>query len=153
MKNLIMLSVLLFGFTFIASGQKDAPEVVKKVFAQKYAAAKSVKWVNESANEWEAEFTLNGKEMSAAYDNTGKWLETETEVAIKDLPAAVTTTLSKDFAGYKTGETSAVENPEMKGFEIALKKGETALEVVIDANGKVLKNTAVSKKVEKEEKK
>jgi hypothetical protein len=153
MKNLIILSVLLFGFTFIASGQKDAPEAVKKVFAQKYADAKSIKWVNESANEWEAEFTLNGKEMSAAYDNTGKWLETETEMAAKDLPAAVTATLNKEFAGYKPGESSVVENPDMKGFEIALKKGETALEVVIDANGKVLKNTTVTKKVEKEEKK
>jgi hypothetical protein len=149
MKNLIILATLLLGLTFIASGQKVAPESVKKVFGQKYAAAKSVKWSSESANEWEAEFTLNGKEMSAAFDNSGKWLETETEISSKELPASVSATLAKEFEGYKAGEMSIVESPELKGFEIALKKGEKALEVVIDANGKVLKNTPVNKKVEK----
>ena len=153
MKNLIILSLLLFGLTFIASGQKDAPEAVKKAFTQKYAAANSVKWDSESANEWEAEFTINGKEMSASYDNAGKWLETETEIAAKDLPAAVSSTLTKQFAGYKPGEISIIESPTMKGYEIALKKGETACEVVIDANGKVLKNTPGPEKGERAEKK
>lgn len=145
MKNLIILVVLLFTFTLVSNGQKVAPETVKKAFAQKYAAAKSVKWDSESANEWEAEFTLNGKEMSASYDNAGKWLESETEVSSKELPAAVSATLKKQFAGYKTGEMSIFESPEMKGFEIALTKDKSALEVLIDASGKVLKNTPVGK--------
>jgi hypothetical protein len=139
MKNLIILVVFIFGFTFIANGQKAAPEPVKKAFAQKYAAAKSVKWDSESANEWEAEFTMNGKEMTASYNNSGKWLETETEVTAKELPAAVTATLAKDFAGYKTGEMSILESPGLKGYEIALTKDKSASEVVIDASGKVLK--------------
>src|SRR5450759_676991 len=137
MKNLIILSVLLLGFTLTAGAQKVAPEPVKKAFAQKFTAAKSVKWDNESATEWEAEFTMNGKEMTASYDNSGKWLESETGITAKELPAAVTATLAKEFAGYKTGEMSIVESPELKGFEIALTKSKTALEVVIDASGKV----------------
>ena len=145
--------ILTFGLTLSASGQKEAPEAVKKAFTQKYAAAKSVKWDKESANEWEAEFKLNGKEMTAAYDNSGKWLETETEISEKELPAAVIATLNKEFSGYKKGEIAIVENPDMKGFEIGLKNGTSAMEIVIDDNGKVLKNTPVKKSDEKSEKK
>jgi hypothetical protein len=153
MKNLIILSVLLFCFGLTASAQKNAPEAVKKAFLQKYASAKSVKWASESANEWEAEFTLNGKEMTAAYENTGKWLESETEITSKELPSLVSATLSKEFAGYKVGETVIVEDPSIKGFEIALKKGTSSLSVIIDATGKVLKNTPAARETGKEEKK
>jgi ribosomal protein S17E len=93
---------------------------------------------------------MNGKEMTSSFDLNGKWLETETEISSKDLPAAVTATLAREFAAYKTGEMSIIENPEMKGFEIALKKDKSAVEVVIDASGKVLKNTAVTKKADKD---
>ena len=143
MKNVILLSIFCFGITLTVSGQKEAPEAVKKDFGQKFAQAKSVKWDKESNNEWEAEFTMNGKEMSASYDNNGKWLETETEITSKDLPATVTGTLNKEFAGYKTGETSIFESPTLKGYEISLKKDKSAIEVIIDASGKVLKNTPV----------
>jgi ribosomal protein S17E len=150
MKNLIILAIFFLGLSFTACAQKSAPEAVTKAFTQKFATAKSVKWDNESANEWEAEFMMNGKEMTSSFDLNGKWLETETEISSKDLPAAVTATLAREFAAYKTGEMSIIENPEMKGFEIALKKDKSAVEVVIDASGKVLKNTAVTKKADKD---
>jgi adenylyl- and sulfurtransferase ThiI len=150
MKNLIILSVLFLSISITTCAQKKAPEAVTKAFTQKFAAAKSVKWDNESANEWEAEFMMNGKEMSSSFDVDGKWLETETEISSKELPSEVTATLAKEFSGYKTGEMSIIENPEMKGFEIALKKDKSAIEVVIDANGKVLKNTSAGKKEDKD---
>lgn len=145
MKNLI-LATILCGFSIISNAQKAVPESVKKTFTEKFAAAKSVTWASESANEWEAEFTLNGKEMSSSFDNSGKWLETETEISSKELPAAVSLTITNQFAGYKTGELSAIETPEVKGFEIALSKGKSTIEVVINAEGKVLRNTAATKK-------
>ena len=93
--------------------------------------------------------------MSASFDNSGKWLESETEIAAKELPAAISGLLAKEFAGYKTDEISILESPELKGFEVNLKKGETVLEVVFDNAGKILKRTDVSKeeKDEKHEKK
>jgi hypothetical protein len=127
---------------FSACSQKNPPENVKKEFSQKFADAKSVKWDSEEANEWEAEFKINGTEMSACFDNTGKWLETEAEVKAKDLPSAVTNTLKNEFSGYKIGESSTIENPEKKGFEIALKNKETELTVIIGSDGTVLKKAS-----------
>lgn len=152
MKNII---ILLFMSALIASpafGQKTVPENVKKEFAKKYPAAQAVKWGSEEANEWEAEFKMNGKEMSASYDEKGTWLESETEIGAKDLPTAVTGTLTKEFAGYKASEMSIFEDPTMKGYEIALKKGEAGIEVVIDNSGKVIKKTEMKKEKEEKEK-
>jgi hypothetical protein len=139
MKNFVIL-VALFSMVFSsACSQKNPPDNVKKEFSQKFADAKSVKWDSEEANEWEAEFKINGKEMSACFDNTGNWLETEAEVSAKDLPQAVLNTLKNEFPGFKTGESSTIENPEMKGFEIAVKNKETKITVIINVNGTILK--------------
>jgi hypothetical protein len=150
MKKLFFLSVIFVAFCVIACGQKNVPQPVNKAFSQKYPAATSVKWASEEANEWEAEFRFSGKEMTASFDNSGKWLESETEIAEKELPAAVSATMAKEFAGYKTDEISMLDTPELKGFEVGLKKGETVLEVVLDNAGKVLKKNDVSKE-EKDE--
>jgi hypothetical protein len=138
MKNFLLLVVVFSLLSFSACSQKNPPENVKKEFQQKFTGAKSIKWSTEKENEWEAEFKLNGNEMSACFDNSGKWLETETEVSVKDLPAAVANTLKNEFTGFKTDEISTIENPEMKGYEFSLKNKESKLTVVIGADGKVL---------------
>lgn len=159
MKNALILVVLFSMIFFSACSQKNPPENVKKEFTQKFADAKYVKWGSEETNEWEAEFKINGKEMSACFDDAGKWLETEAEVTIKELPAAVTNTLKNEFPEFKAKECSTIENREMKGFEIALKNKETEVTVIIGADGTVLKkesseeneDEAVNENKEKEE--
>jgi hypothetical protein len=139
MKNFFILVTLFSMVFFSACSQKNPPENVKKEFSRKFADARSVKWGSEEANEWEAEFKMNGKEMSTCFDNSGKWLETEGEVSAKDLPAAVSNTLKNEFPELEIQESSTIENPEMKGFEIALKNKETQMTVIIGADGTVLK--------------
>jgi hypothetical protein len=145
MKNIFILLVV-FSFSIIpAFGQKNAPENVKKEFAKKYPSAQSVKWASEEAKEWEAEFKNNGTEMSASFDDKGVWLETETEISVKELPASVTNTIAKSFEGFKTGEASINETPKMKGYEVELTNKETSLEVLFDNSGKVIRNTEIKK--------
>jgi hypothetical protein len=153
MKNIFILLVALAFFSVPLFSQKTAPESVKKEFAKKYPAAQSVKWVSEETNEWEAEFKVNGKEMSSSFDEKGIWLETETEISVKELPASVTNTIAKNFAGFKMGEASANETPKGKGYEVELTNGETSLEVIFDNSGKVIKNTEIKKEKEDKEKK
>jgi hypothetical protein len=144
MKNIVI--IILFAFISATSfSQKNPPETVKKEFSKKYPAAQKVKWDNEEKNEWEAEFTLNGKSMTTSFDNSGRWVESETKMAEKDLPASVLHTLSKDFLGYKTGEIEMVENTESKGYELGLQKGDTSIEVVINNKGKIIKQTDLKK--------
>jgi hypothetical protein len=153
MKNLFMLSIFLLGIGLAACSQKNVPENIKKEFDQRFSGAISVKWDNESANEWEAEFKLNGKEMTAAFDVSGKWLETEAELSIKDLPEAVSNVLNTEFKDFKAGEVCTVENPEIKGYEIALKSKGERISVILAADGTILKKEAAGKESEAAEKK
>jgi hypothetical protein len=138
--------IILLSFSFVsysAYSQKNPPESVKKAFTEKYASAQSVKWSSEEKTEWEAGFKMGNKKMSASFDNSGKWIESETAIAEKELPAAVVSTLNKDFQGYKRGPAEIFESPEVKGFELGLSKGEISLEVIFDANGKIIKKSEV----------
>ena len=151
MKNFVILIVALSMISVSAFSQKNPPENVKKEFTKKYASAQSIKWKSEEKNEWEAEFNMDGKKMSASFDNSAKWVESETEITEKELPFSVVSTLNKDFQGYRKGHIEIFENTEIKGYELGLEKGETSIEVIIDNNGKVIKKT-VKKEDEKTEK-
>lgn len=94
---------------------------------------------------------MDGKKMSACFDNSAKWMESETEISEKELPSAVLATLNIEFQGYKKNAIEILENPEMKCFELALKKGESTLEVVIDNSGKIVKKTEAKDEDEEDE--
>lgn len=156
MKNLFSILPLAFAALSIsACAQVNVPEAAKTAFSQKFPTAKSVKWGEEKEENakavFEAEFKLNGKESSANFNEKGEWLETELTIKKADLPAAVLQTIEKEFAGYKTGEMASVETPGTKAYEIALKKGKEELEVVIDAQGKVIKKVNAEEEEEEED--
>jgi len=152
MNYLFVLFVSLSLISVSAFSQKNPPENVKREFIKKYASAQSVRWESEEKNEWEAEFRIDGKKMSASFDNSAKWIESETEITEKELPASVVSTLNKVFQGYKKGHIELFENAEIKGFELGLKKGESSIEVIIDNNGEIIKKTDVKREDEKTEK-
>jgi hypothetical protein len=152
MKNLVILILAFCTISASSLSQKNPPENIKKEFSKKYVSAQSIKWDNEEKNEWEAEFKMDGKKMSASFDNSAKWIESETEISENELPASVISTLKKDFQDYKKGHIEIYESPEISGFELGLKKGETSIEVIIDKSGKILKKTDVKEEDEKDEK-
>jgi Putative beta-lactamase-inhibitor-like, PepSY-like len=136
-------------------GEKEelkVPEKFLAAFNQKFPGATEVEWGSESENEWEAEFTMNGKKMSVSFDVAPVWSETETEISEKELPAAVLNTLKAEFEGYKADKIEIIESPEMQGFELFLKNAEKSIEVVFDNAGKVIKKAGVKEEEEKEEK-
>ncbi len=99
-----------------------------------------VKWDQEEENEWEAEFKMNGDEMSASFDNAGKWLETEKELKKNQLPAAVLKAVNAEYAGYKMDEAAEIEKPDFKGYELGIEKGEEELEILVTADGRITVN-------------
>jgi hypothetical protein len=152
MNYLFVLIVSLSLISVSAFSQKNPPENVKREFIKKYPSAQSVRWESEEKNEWEAEFRIDGKKMSSSFDNSAKWIESETEITEKELPASVVSTLNKVFQGYKKGHIELFENAEIKGFELGLKEGESSIEVIIDNNGKIIKKTDVKREDDKTEK-
>ena len=152
MKRIIYLLLIAALISNMGCAQKIAtdkvPTVVTSAFKAKFPNATKTSWEMENANEYEAGFKQNGDEVSANFDNTGKWLETETEIKISALPVAVQNALSKDFAGFKIEEASKIESVnDGNCFEAEIEKGEETFDVLFTADGKMLSKT----KIENEE--
>ena len=132
-----LLSVIIIGLTFIVSGQNPTlPIEVQTAFSKKFSSVQELKWERED-NEWEAEFKLNGTEMSASFDNLGKWLGTETKLQKKDVPAYVFKSINLKFDGWEIEEIERIEKPDFKGYEITLEKKETETEILVTDTGEL----------------
>ncbi len=118
---------------------KAVPEAVEKAFQAKFANATQVEWEQEEEGVYEAEFILDGKKMSAEFAADGTWKETEQEIEHTELPAAVVDTLEAEWGDYTIEEVELCETPEGKNYEVELKKEGIEIELVIDENGKVIK--------------
>ncbi|MEO7174780.1 MAG: PepSY-like domain-containing protein [Saprospiraceae bacterium] len=131
--------------------EKAIPAAVSAAFKTKFPNAAKVSWEMENKTEYEANFKLNGEEVSANFDNTGKWLETETEIKTSALPAAVQSTLAKDFAGFKVEEASKINNVKNGNcFEAEIEKGEESYDILFSTEGKVLLKTKLEEKEDKD---
>jgi hypothetical protein len=101
----------------------------------------------EKATEYEADFKTGSVEQSASFTADGKWMETESEIKVSELPAEVKQSIEKQFPGFKMEEASKVDNAE-KGlcYEAEIEKGKESYEVLLNSKGELL-----SKNAEKEE--
>jgi Putative beta-lactamase-inhibitor-like, PepSY-like len=136
-KSLIILTVLTT--SLMACGQTP-PKKVTDNFKQKFPDAIKIEWGQEEENEWEAEFNLNNQEMSASFDNNGKWLETESEVKKSDMAAEAVKAVALKFNGWKMNEAESNEQPDFKGYEMRLEKGDTEIEILVTTSGGITIN-------------
>jgi uncharacterized membrane protein YkoI len=89
LKSSIFLVALLLSAGCSLQAQKDLPAAVKTAFAQKFPDADDVEWDKEKDGNWEVEFEQGDTESTAVFSPDGKWLETETEIALEDLPEPI----------------------------------------------------------------
>jgi hypothetical protein len=142
MKQLFTLTLaVLLGLTAQAQKLTDdkVPAAVKSALIKRFPAAKQVAWEKEDAQAYEAKFTVGDNKQSANFDENGTWLSTETNIKKTDIPAAIQSSLAKNFAGYDIGDPEKVESPEGVLYKMKLKKEGQKLEVVFLPDGTVKK--------------
>ena len=146
---LALVAVLSLSLMAMVTITEKVPQAVKEAFAKKYPTAKKVDWEKEGAEEYEAEFKMDGKKMSANFKADGTWLETETEIKTKNLPAAVKAAIAKQFPDYELEEAEQIETPTVAvAYEVELEdeKNDVEIEAVFKADG-----TLVNSEVEKDD--
>jgi hypothetical protein len=136
MKNSVLFLTILVFVVFGCQPNKP-PEDVSDAFQKKFPAAEKVIWQQEEENEWEAEFMMGEKKMSACFDNSGNWFETETEVSVNELPSSVVDSIHVKYVGFEIEEASGIEKIDFEGFEIKIVKGEEELELMIGEDGTI----------------
>ena len=132
MQKVLLFCALCFGAAFGACAQKTPPPAaVLSAFNQKFSKVEELKWHKEKNGDWEAEFEQSEVEMSANFSADGKWLETETEIKVAELPAAVQAALK----GKKVKEAAKIQRADgATAYEAEVKRKD----MVYDADGKLL---------------
>jgi hypothetical protein len=135
-------SILLLAIGFIAIGanaqklkESDVPPTIKNAFAKLYPSAKVEKWEKEQ-NNYEAEFHDVKTEISVLLGPNGQLLETEKEIAVSELPKAVSDYAAKNVAGKKIKEASKIT--DAKGtvtYEAEINEAD----YIFDAKGNFIK--------------
>lgn len=145
---MIKFLLLLFSFftvTAVAQTKSEnhknkkvnIPAEVKLAFEKEFPG-KHAKWETEDGG-YEASFELEGKDASALYNSSGHRMELETEVSMKQIPAAAVAYVEKNYAGSKISETAKIVNDKnVVTYEIEVKKDGKKQDVLFDADGKLL---------------
>lgn len=140
--NLMLLCTAFISVSAFAQklSADKVPPIVHATFKTMFPSAEKTQWEMENDQEYEAEFKTGATEQSARFDRAGKWLETETEIKVSELPKAVQDALAKEFAGYKVKEACKVEDViHGSAYEAEVQKDKEEMDVLLDASGKVLK--------------
>jgi len=103
---------LLIGGSILLAACSQRLSDLKVPTAVKYSFAKDFpgntpKWDKEDSN-YEATFKMDGKTMSALYNENGNGQETETDIDITKLPAIVTDYISQNYKGEKIKEAALI---------------------------------------------
>ena len=124
----------------------QVPASVKAGVQAKFPGAKVTEW-KLKGKDYEAEFTLNRIDIAAKFDATGKWLETETTIALLEVPPAVRDKFASHFAGYKVVETQSLQRGDGSGliYEIHFENRKEVVKAQFAPDGKALERSAKAK--------
>ena len=143
MKQYVFLMVITLGIGSGCLAQKEEkegkkippPPAAKAAFLKAFPGSSNIKWEKENGK-YEAEFSQNGKDMSAEFDETGTLLESELTIKASELPAPVLQYVKEHYKGASIKEAAKItkSNGEVN-YEAEVNK----VDVIFDAKGKFIK--------------
>ena len=111
MKKQLLLAATAMLIAGAAQAQKLAaaqvPAAATATFQKTFPTVKTVKWEKEGAD-YEAGFDMGKAEMSVVITAAGVLKETETEMAVAQLPASVQKTLATSYKAYRITEAAKI---------------------------------------------
>ncbi len=125
----------------------QVPEAVMTAVKTQYASAKQLGWskeVEKGKTEYEAKLD-NGLEVTVSPE--GKILSEESEIAFEQIPEAARQAFAASKYGkWKVRKAEKIVEGDKTSFEIAAHEGKAGIEVVLDAQGKILREERTAAK-------
>lgn len=138
MYKILILSMIAVACTITLCAQKlketQIPSAIRYAFKKKYPNTPA-RWEKEN-NNFEANFKKDGKIMSALINKAGTILETETDIAVDELPKAAQSYLKVHYKVAKIKEAAKIV--KAKG-EVNYEGEVNGKDVIFDTNGKFIK--------------
>jgi NDP-sugar pyrophosphorylase family protein len=111
MARTIFLAGLIFISNILFAQVREIPEAVKETFTSQYPGAENVTYEDNLVSV-QVHFKLNGENMVAAYNNKGRWKDTEKNWSFDQLPEAVKDGFQKSkYADWKVTEVKMIFRP------------------------------------------
>lgn len=123
-----------------AQAQKVAatqvPAAATATFKKNFPMVEAVQWEKEGAD-YEAGFDMGKAEMSAVITAAGVLKETETEMAVSQLPAPVQKALAVNYKAYKITEAAKIVTAAtgITTYEAEVSQGGKHRDVLFNADG------------------
>ncbi|MFO8013739.1 MAG: hypothetical protein R6X20_10595 [Phycisphaerae bacterium] len=119
----------------------EVPEAARNTILHEAAGHKVREIEKETENArtvYEAEWKVDGKEVEVTVAADGKLLERETEIALKDVPAAARETILKEAAGTEVAEVEKVVAGGRITYEAEWKADGKEIEIKVAPDGTLL---------------
>lgn len=135
-KVLLLLAPSALSVSAQKTTEIQVPAAVMATFKQAHPAAKQVKWEKEGAY-YEAGYEQGKQELSMVITPRGTLLETETEIAVAQLPAPVRTALQSQYQGYKVTEAARIVSAATSTtvYEAEVSRAGKKMDVLFNADG------------------
>lgn len=139
MKKVKFAIIALLGFMAgVAQAQKLAaekvPAAVKTSFAKEYPGVSKVSWEVEKGK-YEAGFHKDGHTMSALFEPNGSMTESEMQIKVSELPAAVLASLKAKHPNAKITEAAKITKANGEVNYEAEVKGK---DLIFDSKGNLI---------------
>ena len=140
MKQRMLLITLIGSAVALSStaqklNDNEVPAAVKAAMGKKFPGTTKVKWSKE-LKDFESEFKKDGKEMSANFDASGAWKETETGIKSDELPQSIKAYMAEHVKGKKISEAAIIHKQD---GSVVYEAEASDTDYLFDANGKLLK--------------
>lgn len=141
--NLLFLSLFALFFMVACDNDDDrhTPDAsVRTAFDAMFPNASRVEWEKKLGYSV-AEFKDDGKEKDAWFQTDGTWILTETEIAVKDIPVAITQSIAgSQYVDWRIEDASYLERKDMESvYVVEVEKGKEEMDLYYSLEGKLLK--------------
>lgn len=126
------------------TAKQDVPPAVISSFETTYPNGQVISYSKEKRQKmiaYEIESNEGKARRDIIYSADGKVIETEESIPHELLPPAVAQTLQNKYPKGKIGSAEKLTRGIKLEYEVLIKEGKSAYEVVLDENGQILKST------------
>jgi len=116
MKTLMVIVIIILGFNVYSLFVSPVPDAVKNAFEKKFSISNDVTWSKQDSAHYEAQFSMHGIDTQAYFTSNGKWLETQTEIALFQLPKKVIESITKRYPDCSIVDAEKIEEADNKVF-------------------------------------
>jgi hypothetical protein len=106
---LAAVTLLIATSAFAAKGPEKVSAVVKKAFEQQFNTASNVNW-ERTDDFYFANFRLNDKDVSVAYNESGELVGSSRVLKTEELPLSVAMAVADKYCGYAVAKTATEIN-------------------------------------------